>query len=163
FAVSALALAWTMSGTLDRQQRKLTDLREREEQFKEQTALLQSTLEHMGQGISVFDRHGRLLAWNSRFVELLELSPPAELTSLYDILVYQARRGDFGPVDPVSEARERIEQFYRGLPSVRERVTGDGRTLQIHRYAMRSEEHTSELQSRGHLVCRLLLEKKKTR
>src|SRR5215510_11517641 len=27
---------------------------------------------------------------------------------------------------------------------------------------VRSEEHTSELQSRGHLVCRLLLEKKKT-
>src|SRR5690625_5307452 len=26
----------------------------------------------------------------------------------------------------------------------------------------RSEEHTYELQSRGHLVCRLLLEKKKT-
>src|SRR5437660_12821298 len=29
--------------------------------------------------------------------------------------------------------------------------------------ATRSEEHTSELQSRGHLVCRLLLEKKKKR
>src|SRR5690625_5637170 len=29
--------------------------------------------------------------------------------------------------------------------------------------AARSEEHTSELQSRGHLVCRLLLEKKKSR
>src|SRR5690625_6519916 len=28
---------------------------------------------------------------------------------------------------------------------------------------VRSEEHTSELQSRGHLVCRLLLEKKKAR
>src|SRR5439155_2532310 len=28
-------------------------------------------------------------------------------------------------------------------------------------FAQRSEEHTSELQSRGHLVCRLLLEKKK--
>src|SRR5690625_6807009 len=28
-------------------------------------------------------------------------------------------------------------------------------------FALRSEEHTSELQSRGHLVCRLLLEKKK--
>src|SRR5690625_6268522 len=27
----------------------------------------------------------------------------------------------------------------------------------------RSEEHTSELQSRGHLVCRLLLEKKKNK
>src|SRR5690625_7065039 len=33
-----------------------------------------------------------------------------------------------------------------------------GRTLGIR---ARSEEHTSELQSRGHLVCRLLLEKKK--
>src|SRR3989442_6880536 len=29
------------------------------------------------------------------------------------------------------------------------------------RSGMRSEEHTSELQSRPHLVCRLLLEKKK--
>src|SRR5207253_10722384 len=29
------------------------------------------------------------------------------------------------------------------------------------RNSARSEEHTSELQSRGHLVCRLLLEKKK--
>src|SRR2546422_5522989 len=28
-------------------------------------------------------------------------------------------------------------------------------------YGLRSEEHTSELQSRLHLVCRLLLEKKK--
>src|SRR5690625_6480940 len=30
------------------------------------------------------------------------------------------------------------------------------------KYEARSEEHTSELQSRGHLVCRLLLEKKNT-
>src|SRR5690625_3818688 len=34
----------------------------------------------------------------------------------------------------------------------------------FHIYTLvRSEEHTSELQSRGHLVCRLLLEKKKYR
>src|SRR5439155_12544128 len=32
--------------------------------------------------------------------------------------------------------------------------------LRLGKY-VRSEEHTSELQSRGHLVCRLLLEKKK--
>src|SRR5690606_41428991 len=31
----------------------------------------------------------------------------------------------------------------------------------VHRVAERSEEHTSELQSRENLVCRLLLEKKK--
>src|SRR5690625_5510733 len=34
----------------------------------------------------------------------------------------------------------------------------DGRPMQTP--PLRSEEHTSELQSRGHLVCRLLLEKK---
>src|SRR5690554_7684724 len=35
------------------------------------------------------------------------------------------------------------------------------RTATKHRPTFRSEEHTSELQSRPHLVCRLLLEKKK--
>src|SRR3712207_6925569 len=33
---------------------------------------------------------------------------------------------------------------------------------QVRRSLVRSEEHTSELQSRQYLVCRLLLEKKKT-
>src|SRR5687768_18097148 len=33
----------------------------------------------------------------------------------------------------------------------------------LNRLPLRSEEHTSELQSRLHLVCRLLLEKKKRR
>src|SRR5439155_22083633 len=35
--------------------------------------------------------------------------------------------------------------------------------LALREEGKRSEEHTSELQSRGHLVCRLLLEKKKIR
>src|SRR2546425_6886980 len=34
--------------------------------------------------------------------------------------------------------------------------------LAAHGYTVRSEEHTSELQSLAYLVCRLLLEKKKT-
>src|SRR3989442_8715788 len=46
------------------------------------------------------------------------------------------------------------------------RVVGIGEQHPGHRSRAathRSEEHTSELQSRPHLVCRLLLEKKKTR
>src|SRR2546429_4493729 len=39
--------------------------------------------------------------------------------------------------------------------------TQSGRALLVCQTADRSEEHTSELQSRLHLVCRLLLEKKK--
>src|SRR5690554_7760515 len=45
------------------------------------------------------------------------------------------------------------EQIYQRLPN-----TDKG---QVSYYRIRSEEHTSELQSRPHLVCRLLLEKKK--
>src|SRR5439155_24101862 len=43
-------------------------------------------------------------------------------------------------------------------------ANGEGKpmsTLECTDSDFRSEEHTSELQSRGHLVCRLLLEKKK--
>src|SRR5438552_15125275 len=41
-------------------------------------------------------------------------------------------------------------------------VGGKGKHVEIQgRIAQRSEEHTSELQSPDHLVCRLLLEKKK--
>src|SRR2546422_3575121 len=44
-----------------------------------------------------------------------------------------------------------------------ERVRGENRKAdRVIEVADRSEEHTSELQSRLHLVCRLLLEKKKT-
>src|SRR5687768_18072394 len=48
-------------------------------------------------------------------------------------------------------------QFYRQQPNW-ESLSAQWRALTGHE---RSEEHTSELQSRLHLVCRLLLEKKK--
>src|SRR3712207_7664163 len=41
-------------------------------------------------------------------------------------------------------------------------VRGDAGINRLRSDAARSEEHTSELQSRQYLVCRLLLEKKKT-
>src|SRR2546422_8555886 len=49
----------------------------------------------------------------------------------------------------LGDVADRVHQHQRGRPTVRLVV------------APRSEEHTSELQSRLHLVCRLLLEKKK--
>src|SRR5215472_5654522 len=99
--------------------------------------LLQSTLEHIGEGLSVFDRRGRLVAWNSRFCELLEL--PQDLTAgapLRDILALQAVRGDFGLDDPSTEVIKRLESFYRDVPTTKERMTPRGRILQICRRAM---------------------------
>src|SRR5258708_18701606 len=52
----------------------------------------------------------------------------------------------------------RYFQAHRGAPPCFGLPSGGGRR---HRTRPRSEEHTSELQSPDHLVCRLLLEKKK--
>src|SRR3712207_8356849 len=56
-----------------------------------------------------------------------------------------------------------------GLPGPEQPVPDDQdaavvlvQVLVVHPVVDRSEEHTSELQSRQYLVCRLLLEKKKT-
>src|SRR5689334_24263367 len=61
---------------------------------------------------------------------------------------------------------EKLE--FEGLESIKEKEarsyfieTGTLLNLKRYRIYTRSEEHTSELQSQFHLVCRLLLEKKK--
>src|SRR4029077_3848144 len=125
------SLGWLMLASLNRQRGAVAELRAREQQLAEQSALLQSTLENMGEGLSVFDRDGRLIAWNGRFANLLALPIDLQGTSLYDILLQQAMRGDFGPVDPVPEARARAERFYREVPTVKERSTTSGHVLQI--------------------------------
>src|SRR5207253_6835788 len=52
--------------------------------------------------------------------------------------------------------------FRSRVPGGVPRGPGRPARFRLRRYEIgRSEEHTSELQSRGHLVCRLLLEKKK--
>src|SRR5437660_6717429 len=70
-------------------------------------------------------------------------------------MVYQVHSGltlpaflEFQPMDSLGEIDDALDREKRGR-----RASGE----------KRSEEHTSELQSRGHLVCRLLLEKKKAK
>src|SRR5437660_8384190 len=67
-------------------------------------------------------------------------SPPFPYTTLF-----RSARAHHGVREPVS-----LDELF----------VGGGYRAGLER-AGRSEEHTSELQSRGHLVCRLLLEKKK--
>src|SRR5207253_3785932 len=52
-------------------------------------------------------------------------------------------------------------QTQRGIGEGNRKRDGQGNGKRTEGTGKRSEEHTSELQSRGHLVCRLLLEKKK--
>src|SRR5690625_6905114 len=74
---------------------------------------------------------------------ILKSSPKSDSLSLHDALPISDEATD----EPTSE------------PTTPEPpLTADPQPTET---PIRSEEHTSELQSRGHLVCRLLLEKKK--
>src|SRR5207253_5753527 len=62
------------------------------------------------------------------------------------------------PAQLLSRGLARTEETTVRIPE----LNGDTwRSDTRRQFDRRSEEHTSELQSRGHLVCRLLLEKKK--
>src|SRR5439155_8408614 len=95
----------------------------------------------------------------------MPLRPPSSTLFPYTTLFRSILRGKFGhggDGPPWTELCSRVKHQRNRCTS-----TG-GHTHVAHRFRWcftreRSEEHTSELQSRGHLVCRLLLEKKKNR
>src|SRR3712207_7660453 len=88
--------------------------------------------------------------------------PPRSTLFPYTTLFRSRRRGGGGrrvcrPVDRLAPARARPRRARDGAGGRRLRA----RAERAQRRVLRSEEHTSELQSRQYLVCRLLLEKKK--
>src|SRR5690625_5458124 len=69
---------------------------------------------------------------------------------------YMELRGKYLHVTPTG--KQLLDLAPEALRSPKLTAEWEQKLMAIER---RSEEHTSELQSRGHLVCRLLLEKKK--
>src|SRR5262245_66485026 len=104
--------------------------------------------------ISYMYLHTLLLPFTICFVFFSNETPSTYIytLSLHDALPI------FGPPRPAA-------RLAAGLHDRDGRATGHGHLLQLpvreEGHPLRSEEHTSELQSLRHLVCRLLLEKKK--
>src|SRR2546429_6422122 len=95
------------------------------------------------------------------FFFLMIRRPPRSTLFPYTTLFRSAHAAAVGLGAPVEHAVEAAEQPAEGpVHAARQRVLG--RIVAAQQQGRRSEEHTSELQSRLHLVCRLLLEKKKT-
>src|SRR5438876_5075950 len=91
----------------------------------------------------------------SVFIRVIR-TPPRSALFPYTTL-FRSMRYPFSPKENVAFFR----QYFRPTQATFARLD-TGRSGRINVACVRSEEHTSELQSPVHLVCRLLLEKKKS-
>src|SRR5207244_5907626 len=96
---------------------------------------------------------------SSQFVFSITLPPPPSTLFPYTTL-FRSHRCALGGLGKL--CRQLVQQSGEAahlahLADLRLEV------VEVEAFAGRSEEHTSELQSPDHLVCRLLLEKKKTK
>jgi Na+/proline symporter/signal transduction histidine kinase len=96
--------------------------------------LLQSALDQVRHGLSVFDRNMQLICWNRQFRELLGL--PAELgrvgAPLDQILRVCAERGDFGPTGDVNAlVADRLVKLAVTHETFQEHFDGGRRILEI--------------------------------
>ena len=85
--------------------------------------ILQTALDHVRQGIAVFDKDLQLICWNRQFGEILDL-PPSLIrvgVELDEILRFNAERGAIGPSASTTFVRERIERYVSGSEPFLER------------------------------------------
>ncbi len=111
---------------------KLDEQRRHEQELAEKSILLQSTLDHLMQGVSVFDKHCQLVAWNDRFLELLDL--PEWLVrrgaSFADYVRYRSARGDY-PEEADKAIAQRTEQLRHALPTKSEQLLHNGTVVDV--------------------------------
>jgi Na+/proline symporter/CheY-like chemotaxis protein len=100
--------------------------------------LLEATIENVAQGISVFDKDLRLVCWNRRFRELLDL--PAEFgqagVPLQEIFRFGAQRGEYGPGKVEDLVARELDRFICSLDGAIERRRSNGVVLEIRTSAM---------------------------
>ncbi len=108
------------------------------EEAKVKSALLQATQDNMGQGISVMDENLIVTNFNRLWAEIYVLPPEVAKpsVSMREILLFRARRGDFGPGDPDKMADERIAQILAHGNNRTERIMPNGTVIATRRSPM---------------------------
>ena len=92
--------------------RLLDATRRREAEVAHKSALLETTLESMGQGLVAFDGELRLAAWNSRALDIMRVAPDFAWMGrpFEEFCRVVAERGEYGPGDPAAQIAERLAQ-----------------------------------------------------
>lgn len=95
--------------------------------------MLEAMMENMPQGISVVDAEMRLVAWNRRYVELLDYPPELMRAGrpIADLMRYNAGRGWYGPGDEDTHVEKRLAHMRAGSPHLSERRRSDGRVIEV--------------------------------
>jgi Na+/proline symporter/signal transduction histidine kinase/ActR/RegA family two-component response regulator len=95
--------------------------------------ILQTALDHVRQGIAVFDKDAHLICWNRQFGEILQLPPHLVRigVDLAEILRFNAERGAFGPGDPAALVRERLPRYTADIAPFRERFADRGFVIEV--------------------------------
>ena len=95
--------------------------------------LLQSALDQVRHGLSVFDQDMRLICWNRQFRELLNFPPELGRVGapLDRILRACAERGDFGPGDVDKLVADRLMKLSVTQEAFQEQVDGGRRILEF--------------------------------
>ncbi len=95
--------------------------------------ILQTALDHVRQGIAVFDKDLTLVCWNRQFGEIFDL--PHELTrvgiALGDILRYFAERGERSAKDIDEFVAERIARYASDAEPFLERFADRGLVIEV--------------------------------
>ena len=111
----------------------ITERKHTEVEITRKSALLQTTLENMSQGISVIDKDLRLTAFNRKFYEILDFPPQMirEGVSLESLFMYNAQRGEYGAGDHNAKVRELVERA-RNMQAHRfKRTRPNGRIIEV--------------------------------
>ena len=97
-------------------------------------SILQSTLENIGDAISVIDNNQNLIAWNSRYVNMFNY--PDSLmrigTPALELLKFNVERGHLRNLESDTEIKTRFQHFIRGTAFSVERELEDGRFIRIY-------------------------------
>lgn len=101
--------------------------------FEFMQELVQSSIEHISQGISVVDQQMRMVAWNKRYLEFFEYPDGYVRTGrpVADLIRFNLERIGCQPEDLDAEVEKRIRYLKEGSPHNFERYRPEGRVLEV--------------------------------
>lgn len=128
-----LVLTTTLRGTGMDVDEVMAMLDETSQERRFNQDLLHTTMENVGQGVSVVDGELRLVAWNRRYIELFDYPEERVYVGcpVEELIRFNAERGEWGELDAEAQVQKRLQYLRAGSPYRYQRARGNGRVLEM--------------------------------